>query len=74
MADHTPAGPLEMGAKMDYSEHETTYARFLVLAKYGALFCVALLTSMAFGFFAAGFISAVVLFVLICGVGVYLLR
>ncbi|MDP3898082.1 MAG: aa3-type cytochrome c oxidase subunit IV, partial [Mesorhizobium sp.] len=34
MADHTPTGPLEMGAKMDYAEHDKTYARFLGLAKY----------------------------------------
>ena len=29
MADHTPTGPVEMGAKMDYAEHDRTYHRFL---------------------------------------------
>ena len=29
MADHTPTGPVEMGAEMDYAEHDKTYHRFL---------------------------------------------
>ena len=76
MADHTPAGPLEMGANMDYAEHEKTYGRFLALAKYVSLVCVALLIAMAFGFFvsSAGFFSSLILFILICAVGGYLLR
>ncbi len=64
MADHTPSGPVETGAEMDYSEHEKTYKLFLGMAKYGSLFCVALLLAMAFGFFTtAGFFSATILFV-----------
>lgn len=76
MADHTPAGPLEMGANMDYAEHEKTYSMFLTLAKYSTLVCVALLIAMAFGFFvsSAGFFSSLILFILICAVGGYLLR
>jgi len=75
MADHTPTGPLEMGAKMDYAEHDNTYHVFLALAKYGTLHCVALLIAMAFGFFTpAGFVAATILFVLISAVGIYLLR
>ena len=55
---------------MDYAEHEKTYDRFLVLAKYGTLACVALMIAMAFGFFtSAGFFSAAILFVLICALG-----
>ncbi len=74
MADHTPTGPVETGAAMDYAEHDATYARFVGLAKYGALACAALLVAMAFGFFtSAGFFSATVLFVLICAVGFFLL-
>ncbi|RUU62053.1 aa3-type cytochrome c oxidase subunit IV, partial [Mesorhizobium sp. M7A.T.Ca.TU.009.01.1.1] len=65
MADHSPTGPVELGAKMDYAEHDRTYAGFLALAKYGSLFCGALLLAMAFGFFAGGFFSATILFVLI---------
>ncbi|TIT47123.1 MAG: aa3-type cytochrome c oxidase subunit IV, partial [Mesorhizobium sp.] len=47
MADHTPTGPVELGAKMDYAEHDRTYAGFLRLAKYGSLFCLAVLLAMA---------------------------
>jgi hypothetical protein len=76
MADHTPTGPVELGADMDYAEHEKTYNRFLVLAKFGSLVVGALLIAMAFGFFfqTAGFFSATVLFILICAVGYFLLR
>jgi hypothetical protein len=76
MADHTPTGPVELGADMDYAEHEKTYNGFLVLAKFGSLVVAALLIAMAFGFFfqTAGFFSATVLFILICGVGYFLLR
>ncbi len=75
MADHTPSGPVEVGASMDYAEHEKTYNMFLHLAKYGSLVCAALLIAMAFGFFtSAGFISSAILFVLVCAVGGFLLR
>ncbi len=75
MADHTPSGPAELGAPMDYAEHEKTYGLFLGLTKYGSIFCVALLAAMAFGFFTpAGFFSATILFVLICILGAFLLR
>ncbi|MBZ9795244.1 aa3-type cytochrome c oxidase subunit IV [Mesorhizobium sp. ES1-4] len=74
MAEHTPTGPVELGAKMDYAEHDRTYAGFLALAKYGSLFCGALLIAMAFGFFAGGFFSALILFVLILAVGAFILR
>lgn len=75
MADHAPTGPVELGAKMDYAEHEKTYSMFLALAKYGTLACVALMIAMAFGFFtSAGFFSATILFILINAVGAYLLR
>lgn len=74
MADHTPTGPVELGAKMDYAEHDRTYAGFIALAKYGSLFCGALLVAMAFGFFAGGFFSATILFALILAVGGFILR
>ncbi|WP_099865469.1 aa3-type cytochrome c oxidase subunit IV [Pararhizobium haloflavum] len=69
------SGPLEMGAEMDYAEHEKTYSFFLGAAKWGTLFCVALLIAMAFGFFTtAGFFSATVLFILLCAGGFYLMK
>lgn len=75
MAETTSNEPIELGEEMDYQEHEKTYDLFLGLTKYVTLAVVALLVSMAFGFFtAAGFISATVLFILICVVGAYFLR
>ncbi len=75
MADHASDGPVELGANMDYSEHEKTYSLFLGLTKYVTLATAALLLAMAFGFFtSAGFISATILFVLINVVGAYILR
>lgn len=75
MADNTPTGPVEMGAEMDYSEHEKTYSLFLGITKYVSLLTVALLIAMAFGFFtSAGFFSATILFILLSAVGAFLLR
>lgn len=75
MAEQMPAVPVEMGAEMDYPEHEKTYSLFLGVVKWGTLATAALLVAMAFGFFtAAGFISSTVLFVLILIVGGFLLR
>jgi hypothetical protein len=75
MADNEPDGPVETGAEMDYAEHEKSYEIFLAVTKYTTLITVALLIAMAFGFFtAAGFISATILFLLICAVGAFFLR
>lgn len=79
MADHAPAGPVEIGGEMDYAEHEKTYGGFLALAKYGTLFCVALLIAMAFFFFATSggvinFLFSTVLMLLVIAVGAYALR
>ncbi len=75
MAEHSSGGPIEMGAEMNYPEHEQTYHRFLLLAKYGTLAIVALLIAMAFGLLGGGgFISALILFVLIVAVGAFALR
>lgn len=75
MSDDTPSGPVELGAEMDYAEHDKTFVMFIGLAKYGSLICAALLLAMAFGFYtSAGFFSALVLFVLICVVGWFVLR
>ena len=75
MADNSPTGPVELGAEMDYQEHEKTYSVFLGVVKYGSLVTAALLIAMACGFVtAAGFFSATILFILICAVGAFLLR
>ncbi|MGB3877216.1 aa3-type cytochrome c oxidase subunit IV [Shinella zoogloeoides] len=68
-------GPVELGAPMDYPEHEKTYNLFVHAAKYGTMFCVALLVAMAAGFFtSAGFFSALVLLIVLNVVGYFLLR
>ena len=67
MAEHHDTSPAELGAPMDYKEHESTYNLFLALSKWGVVFlCLALVAAMAFGFFAGGFFSATVLFIVIC--------
>jgi hypothetical protein len=75
MADHSPTGPVETGAQMDYPQHEKTYKTFIALAKYVSLVCFALLVAMAFGFFTnAGFFAATLLFFVIVGGLGYMLR
>jgi hypothetical protein len=66
MAEHHDTTPAELGAPMDYKEHESTYSLFLTLSKWGVISCLALVIAMAFGFFAGGFFSATVLFIVIC--------
>lgn len=74
MAEHH-SGPVEMGAPMDYAEHEKTYNFFLSATKYGTMFCVVLLIAMAAGFFTTmGFFSALVLFILLNVAGFFFLR
>ncbi|ACO02751.1 aa3-type cytochrome c oxidase subunit IV [Brucella melitensis] len=73
MAEHHTTAPAELGAPMDYAEHEKTYAGFASLVKWATVVLVALMIAMAFGFFAGGFFSATVLFVLVCVVAWFLL-
>lgn len=74
MATETPQ-PVELGAEMDYPEHEKTYALFLTIAKYGAMHIVALLIAMAVGFFtSAGFVMAFILFIILSAIGYFLLH
>ncbi|MFB2550293.1 aa3-type cytochrome c oxidase subunit IV [Ensifer soli] len=74
MAEHH-SGPVEMGAPMDYAEHEKTYTLFLAGAKYGTIFCVALLLAMAAYFFTGiGALASILLFVILNVAGAILLR
>jgi hypothetical protein len=75
MADHSPAMPAELGAEMDYPAHEKSYRLFINLAKYGTLHVLAVLIAMACAFFANfGFFSALIVFIVISAVGIYILR
>lgn len=69
------SGPVEVGAKMDYAEHDKTYNLFVNGTKYSVLLLAALLIAMAAGFYtAAGFFSSLVLFVILMAVGVLAIR
>jgi hypothetical protein len=69
------SGKLEMGAKMDYVEHEKTYDLFLAISKWTTVFTVSLLIAMAFGFFtSAGFFSATILLIILCAAGFIFLK
>lgn len=74
MSEHH-TGPVETGAKMDYAEHEKTYNLFIAGAKYGTVVLVALMVAMAAGFYtAAGFFGALVLFVILSAIGIFMFR
>ena len=66
MAEHLPAGPAELGAPMDYAEHERTYNGFVTLTKLSVLHAIdTLLALCLFAFGGAwGFWLGVLLLVL----------
>lgn len=73
MAEHH-SGPVEVGASMDYAEHDKTYSGFLFAAKYGTMVLAILLIAMAVGFFSsAGFVFSTLLFIVLTALGFYLL-
>ncbi len=56
MAEHMPASPAELGAPMDYQEHERTFQGFVSLTKVSVLATIATLQSLAiFGLASNGF-------------------
>ncbi|MCK8779018.1 aa3-type cytochrome c oxidase subunit IV [Rhizobium sp. NTR19] len=73
--DNHQSGPVEMGAPMDYQEHEKTYSMFLAGAKWGTMVVVVLLIAMAAGFFGgAGIIGSLLVFLVLNAAGAFLLR
>ena len=65
MAEHPPAGPAELGAPMDYEQHEHTYAGFLNVTKVGILGTVATLQALTlFGLANNGFWLGVLMLLL----------
>ena len=66
MAEHTHSGPAELGAPMDYAEHERTFAGFIALTKVTALASFVTLVALAlYGFGgASGFWLGTLLLVL----------
>jgi hypothetical protein len=56
MAEHAPAGPTELGAPMDYAEHERTFNRFVALTKVTVLGSIITMIALAlYGFGRGGF-------------------
>jgi hypothetical protein len=73
MAEHH-TGPAEVGASMDYAEHEKTYNGFLWAAKYGTMTIAVLLIAMTVGFFTgAGFFFSVLLFIVLTLAGFFVI-
>jgi hypothetical protein len=73
MAEHH-SGPVELGAEMDYAEHEKTYNGFLNAAKYGSMLIAVLLIAMVAGFFtSAGFLFSLLLFIVLSIAGFFVL-
>ncbi len=65
MAEHTHAGPVDVGAEMDYPEHERTYEGFLALTKVTVLATIAILQALVlFGIAINGFWLGVLMILL----------
>lgn len=74
MSEHH-TGSVEVGAPMNYSEHEKTYNLFLSATKFGTIALCALMIAMAAGFFtAAGFFGGFIVFVVLLVAGTIILR
>ena len=68
MAEHTHSGPVELGAPMDYPEHQRTFAGFVALTKVTVLATIAILQALVlFGIAASGFWAGVLMIVLMLG-------
>ncbi|MGG2476987.1 aa3-type cytochrome c oxidase subunit IV, partial [Rhizobium sp. BR5] len=50
MSEHH-TGPVEVGAEMNYAEHEKTYSAFLAMTKFGTMLLCVLMLAMVAGFF-----------------------
>jgi hypothetical protein len=65
MAEHTHSGPAEVGAPMDYAEHERTFASFVALTRITILACLNTLIALTlFAFGSGGFWLGTLLIVL----------
>ena len=73
MSEHH-SGPVELGAKMEYSEHEKTYNGFLLASKYGTMLVCMLMIAMAVGFFTTGgFFGGLLVFIILSAAGFFIL-
>lgn len=74
MSEHH-TGPVEVGAEMNYGEHEKTYNAFLTMTKFGTMLVCVLMLAMVAGFFtSAGFLGGLIVFLALSVAGFVLLR
>ena len=65
MAEHTHSGTAELGAPMDYSQHERTYAGFIAFSKITVLSGIITMIALAlYGFGSGGFWLGTILILL----------
>ena len=75
MAEHHTGGELSFADKMDYREHDKTYALFLNLVKFGSIWVVAILIGMLVGLItSAGFFAGILAFLASGLVATYLMK
>jgi len=70
MAEHTHSGSAELGAPMDYPQHDSTYERFLTLTKLtvvGTINTMIALVLFAFGSAGTGFWLGLILLLMTLG-------
>ncbi|BDA86046.1 hypothetical protein Sa4125_35880 [Aureimonas sp. SA4125] len=61
--------------KMDYSEHERTYERFLLLVKFGSIWVFAVVVGMAVALVSsAGFLAGILAFLIFGAVVSYFMK
>lgn len=71
MAEDTHTGPVELGAPMDYAEHDRTYAGFIALTKITILATIATLQALVlFGIASNAFWLGVLMIVLMTAASV----
>lgn len=54
MAEHLPSGPAELGAPMDYAEHERTFAGFVAFTQIAVLATVDIMIALLLYAFGSG--------------------
>lgn len=73
--DHAHAHTVTFADKMDYSEHDRTYERFLLLVKFGSIWVFAIVVGMAVGLVSsAGFLAGIFAFLLFGAVVSYFMK
>ncbi len=72
MAEHASSGPVELGAPMDYAQHQQTFAVFVALTKVGVFATIAIIQSLVlFGIASGGFWLGVLMLLLMTVGAVY---